>query len=426
MNNQENSQSSSISSVSKNGGHNPEDPITWYIAEMKKRPNRIALITQMHDHSLALTGVSASDFHSNARTNINVMAAAYAYYGLDGGQAVFDLYNIEAEAMGQKMIYSDNAMPTIDSRVPLINKKEDLLKIKSPDWINSGRVPFALDITRLNAPMGYHAGAFCAPFSLAVGLRSYPKLMRDMKKDPQFTHDLFTLLVDEILPSYIKVQKELCGIEIALGADAWSAFPNLTPQLMEEWLVPYYLRLTENFNAIGLRTRIIATADYCEERVEHFNSDLLYKCLDIQGKISGGVPRYYLGMGRWQDFSLDPVVDYLESVRKKGKKIILSFGVNARLMRDGPVDAIVNFIRRSIDKLGRDYRLTLILANIPTDTPSIHVHSALAAVTAYGKYPIKDDLNDVKVEIPERESFREYVERMSGESLNMLKMLKLR
>ena len=29
------------------------------------------------------------------------------------------------------------------------------------------------------------------------------------------------------------------GVKNANGADAWAAFPDLTPDLVEEWVVPY-------------------------------------------------------------------------------------------------------------------------------------------------------------------------------------------
>ena len=83
-------------------------------------------------------------------------------------------------------------------------------------------------------------------------------------------------------------------------------------------------------------------------------------------------------------------------------------------MRDGPVEAIVDNIKRYIAAFGRDHDLILFLINIPADTPPDHVHAAVAAGYVYGRLPLAENLNDVEFEIPHRESYAEYVAEMSG------------
>jgi uroporphyrinogen-III decarboxylase len=392
----------------------PADPKTWCIAQNQGKPDWIEVTAQMHDHAMTLANVPATRFYYEPIAHVNTMVSVAAYYGFDAGRGSFDVYNIEAEALGQRMIYSETAMPTVDFRDLLIKKPEDLLKLKPPDWHSAGRVPFALDVIKLNASMGLNRGYFCAPFSLAVAIRSYPKLIRDMRKNPEFAHDLFTFLVDEVLPSYLRVQKEYCGITMGLGSDAWAAFPNLSPDLMEEWVVPYVQRLADNLQTFGVSTLVVGGADYCEERLERFDKDIACRCLDIQVKLGGGKPIMFLGMGRWHEYPLEPVVEHLAPLKEQGEKAILSCGVNARLLRNGPVEEIIACIKRYIDMLGRDHNTSFWLANIPADTPPEHVHAAVAAIHTYGRRPIADNLDDVELRIPERESFQEYVDRVSG------------
>jgi len=82
--------------------------------------------------------------------------------------------------------------------------------------------------------------------------------------------------------------------------------------------------------------------------------------------------------------------------------------VNARLLRDGPVDRIVHTIKRFVDAFGRDHRLTIWLANVPADAPAEHIHAAVAAAHAYGRLPVPDNLDDVEVLLPKRETFQEW------------------
>jgi uroporphyrinogen-III decarboxylase len=393
----------------------PADPKTWFLAATAEGPQGIDVSAQMHDHAMMLAGVPAKKFYYDPLVNANVSSAASAYYRFDAPSVGFDAYNYEAEAMGQKMIYGENAMPTIDFREPLVSGPDDLAKIKPPDdWFSAGRIRFALDLCNYNMELGYGRGMFCAPFSLAVGVRSYPKLIRDMRKNPPFAHELFTRLVDDVLPSYLKVQKEYCGAEISVGADAWAAFPNLTPEMVEEWVVPYAMKLLQNCMQFGVTALCVAGGDYCEEDLSRFDKEILWKTFDAQVKVAAGAPSFILGMGRWQDYPLEAVAEYLERYKAEGVRATVMGGINGRLLRDGPVEAIVDNVKRFVDILGRDHNLSIFLANIPADAPSGHVHAAVAATHAYGRKPLAEDLDSIEVDLTKRESFQEYVDQMSG------------
>jgi len=392
----------------------PSDPKTWCIARNRNNPEWVKVTAQMHDHAMTLAGVPASRFYYDARTHVHVMVAVAAYYGFDAGRGSYDSYNIEAEALGQKMIYSPGAMPTVDNREPLIKTKEDLAKLRVPDWLNAGRVRFALDVIKMNAGLGLNRGYFCAPFSLAALLRSYSQLIRDMRRDPEFAHDLFSFLVDEVLPSYLALQKEHCGTDVGLGSDAWAAFPNLTPKLLEEWVVPYTQRLNDNLKKQNQSAIFVAGADYCEMRIESFDAGIMGQCLDIQKKFMGGAPVFILGMGAWDQYPLEAVQEYLEPLKKEGTRAVITCGVPAQLLRNGPTSSIQDTIRRMIDAFARDHTVSFWLANIPSDTPPDHIHAAVAAIHQYGRLPIAEHLEDIEVKVPERESLHEFIENVSG------------
>jgi len=144
------------------------------------QPTRIPISAQMHDHVMYLTGTPASRSTSMRPPWSRHSPKSPPTTGMDNFRPAGDIYNYEIEAMGGKMVYSENAMPTIDFREPLVKEPADLLKLKTPDFLKDGRLPFALDCLRLaRAKPGFSgAGYFCAPFSMAVGLRSYPSSSR--------------------------------------------------------------------------------------------------------------------------------------------------------------------------------------------------------------------------------------------------------
>jgi putative sterol carrier protein len=95
--------------------------------------------------------------------------------------------------------------------------------------------------------------------------------------------------------------------------------------------------------------------------------------------------------------------------------VSITAGINARLLRDGPVEKIIDNVKRFIDAFGRDHSLSIFLANVPADTPSEHIHAAVAATHTYGKFPIADNLDDVELIIPKKKSFKEW--RIENESI---------
>lgn len=363
---------------------------------------------QMHDHAMTVAGVPAKKFYYDARTLVETTVKVVNYYEMDTILPFADVYNYEIEAMGGKMIYGEDSMPTIDFRDPLIKDPEDLRKLKEKevDWRKDGRLPYALESINISEEFGQVQGMFCGPFSMAVGMRGYPALIKDMRKRPEFAHELFTFIVDDVLNPYLKVQNEETGILMATGADAWACVPNLSVKDMKEWVVPYNQRLTEKTKKFGVMGLVIS-GDYCEERPEKFDVEVVYGCFDII-IASQGAPSIFLGMGRWHDYPLKPVLDYAAKYREQGINIPIMAGLNARLLRDGPVEKIVSTIKRYIDTFGHDYELIIFLTNIPADTPPSHVHAAVAAIHTYGRYPIADNLDDIEFKLPKRESFQEW------------------
>lgn len=396
----------------------PSDPRTWWAAYRVHQTGRMDVMAQMHDHSMHLAGVSPRKFYYDPRASVFTGTAVSAYYHLDSPAIAADIYNIEIEAMGGKMIYGE-AMPTIDFRQPLVSRPADLDKVKPPeDWPSAGRVRFVWNGANLISEItGTKSMSFCAPFSMAVGLRSYPKLIRDMKRDPAFAHELFARITDEVLPSYLKAQADYQGVApgtLATGADAWACYPDLTPELVEEWVAPYAGRLLQNCMQFGIVGMPIGSGDYNEEDLKKFDKQILWKTFDAQVKVMMDQPAIFLGMGRWHEYPLEPVVEWLDQWKAKGVRASITAGINARLLRDGPVEDIVDNVKRFLKAFAYDHNLTIFLANIPADTPSQHVHAAVEAIHCYGQLPLAEDLDAVQFEIPQRETFAEYLDQMSN------------
>jgi uroporphyrinogen decarboxylase len=377
-------------------------------------PRWIPNFAQAQDHVMKLANIPARVFYREPKPFIEAHEAVWKYYGFDTIALFADVYNFEAEALGQKMIYGNDAMPTVDTREPLIKQPEDLAKIQIPDWPTAGRISYRFEIQKYQRDV-YNSlfGVFCAPFSLAVALRGYPMLIQDMRRDPAFAHELFTFIVDEVLCSYLESMNTACGATVMSGADAWAVFPNMSPKLADQWVVPYNKRLQEKLVEKGMTYFIAGVGDYCEEDTSRFDRKILFDCLDIQRKFVGR-PEIYASMGRWDIMPIEPLAEYLANSRADGLPLGISVGVNARMLRNGPVEKIVENIKHMIDVLARENPMSFFIANIPADTPSEHVHAAVAAIRTFGRYPIAANLDEVPFEVPRRESFEVFRKQLSN------------
>jgi uroporphyrinogen-III decarboxylase len=366
---------------------------------------------QIHDHAMTVAKVPARKYYWNAELLVDVHRAVDRWYGFDSDTIIADAYNFEVEALGAKMIYSDNAMPTVDVSDPLIKSGADLDKVGPLDP-SKGRLPMAIRTGQLfttRAPGPFAAGFFCSHWSLLCPAMGYPKAVRTLKRDRGFAKALFDWANDQVLMPFMRAYAE-AGVKNTAGADAWASFPDLTPELVEEWILPYAKKLRDQCKKeLKMNAAAGATAaDYCEEDPAKFNKEMMFRCLAVAIK-TFPMKVAPCAMGRSQDWDMRWLREFAEKEGKGGRKIPIVAGLNGRFMRDSNPDRIVAKIAEWIDILGRDGGLMIAISNVPADTPSINVHTAVNATHTLGKYPISADLSSIKVEPPIYQPFDEWL-----------------
>jgi uroporphyrinogen-III decarboxylase len=365
----------------------------------------IAIGAQSHDHSAFLAGVSTERFFTDAYTFAKVQLLVSDYYRMDAPINFWDVYNAEAEALGQKIIYVPGGLPDVDRTQPLIKTPADLDRITPPDPYTSGRLPYLQQINKhyLEMTGKLERVYFTAPFSLAVNIRGYENLVGDMFARPDFVHRLFTFLCDDVLGPHIEAMRTEVGIPglILDGRDAWASPPLITLDMMDEYVVAYADRLRTR-----LGDALITRGNWGDAKSREPERFFRQKLQCSPGILS----------------VLDPDLHVVgpERVKKFADEhdVPVAAGIDATLLKDGPVEAIVERIKLYIDRLARDGRCMIHLNQIPADTPSEHIHAAVAACHTYGQLPIAADLNEVHFEIPQRESFTEFLQE-KGETIGM-------
>jgi uroporphyrinogen-III decarboxylase len=367
---------------------------------------------QIHDHAMTVARVPANKYYFDADLLVDVQIAIERWYGFDTMTIIPDAYNFEVEALGAKFIYSDNAMPTVDVSDPLIKKPADLDRVGSLDP-SKGRIPMGVELARLVAERAsglFAAGFFCSPWSLLCQAMGYPGAIRALKRDRVYAQELFDWAENQAIFPYLKAQSEQPGVKQSLGADAWAAFPNLTPELVDEWVVPSAERLTKRGKQeLGITVSAgLAACDYCEEDPTKFDKEIMFRNWTIARKTMS-VDVAFSGMGRTQDWPMEWLQEFAVQNGKGSRKLPVFASLNGRFTRDSTPAQIVDKIREWIDILGRDGRMLIFIGNVPADTPPINIHTAIHAVRTLGRYPIAKDLSAIKVEPPAFQPFDEWL-----------------
>jgi uroporphyrinogen-III decarboxylase len=372
------------------------------LAKTNKR-HHVTIAAQCHHHSARLAGVPSRRFFTDARAFTTAQLLVTEYYGFDAPNNLWDVYNIEAEAMGQEMIYPPDGIPDVDRRKPLLRSRSDLDRLRAPDPMKSGRMPWVHEINKHYLEMtGRPARAFfCAPLSLAANIRGYENLMDDMYDDPAFTHRLFTFICDDVLAPYIEAMRKECGDSglLADGNDAWASPPMISLDIMDEYVITYTERLR---NQLG--DKVVTRGNWGDAKSRDPERFWEQKLRCSPGFLS----------------LLDPDLHELGPARARAfldrHNVFVIAGIDAVLLQKGPVEAIVERVKTYIHVLGRGGRFAIYLNEISGATPPAHVHAAVAACRRYGEYPIAHDLDRIVFETPGRESFTEFMTRRSKDS----------
>ena len=337
-------------------------------------PDRVPVCAQLHEFALKELGVTTREFYTNAELLATGTLEIHQKYGIDVPVLDYDVYNIEAEAIGQAIKYTDTDMPDVDRTRPLIRDRDDLKKIRTPDFDSQGRFAHVIEANKqFRQLIGRQTETtlrFCAPFSLAANIRGIEQVLMDIYFDPDFARSIFDRITEEILvPWILRLIKEFPGAGSICGDDAASSIPIVSPDIINEWIIPYILRLRH----------------LCGPRVHVPNwvgeSHLKYpeKMLDLKRQVC---PGFVEGQ--------DPDVVRLgpEFYKKYAEKqrLPLILGLGAVFLATATPEAVAQRVRSYIETGGNNGRFVLYLCNLGATTPADNVRAAVAAVRKYGAY----------------------------------------
>ncbi len=360
---------------------------------LEGKTDTIPVAAQINEHAVNLCGGDMREAYTHAAKFVEMNLAVFDFYRLDLPGFYYDIYNIEAEALGQGLTWEPDRMPDIDRSKPLIRQHSDLDLLRPPDFRKKARMPFVLQVLRLCYDLGLPMRIrFCSPFSLAANIRGIENLLIDILTAPQFVHRLLAFLTDEVLIPWVQTQREVIGQahSPANGADAAASPPIVTVEILEEFVMPYILRMNEKIgNVTGMGywgySYLFKNPVKFRRMLELMASvsPKTLNCLDPDVASTGPEP--------YTQFALE-------------KKMSLRLGLDTLLLQEGPLMKIAERCRRYVMVGSRAKSLVISINDISIHTPPRNVHTAVAAVRHFGRLPIEERPLE-SFQPPEAESF---------------------
>ena len=342
-------------------------------AAMGGIPDRVPVYAQIHEFARKELGVSAKEFYTTPEVLVPGVLDITARYGLDVPFVDYDVYNIEAEALGQAVVYSESHVPDVDRTRPLIRDRSDLRKIRTPDFDADGRFPRVLEMNALFRELtGIEPVLqFCAPFSLAANVRGVEPLLMDIYGDPDFARSLFERLTEEVIAPWIEHQRtRFPDAQSVCGSDATASLPIVNLPILRDWVLPDIVRLRDWCGPE------VYVPNWVGERYLGSPDEMLDLKLSV-------CPNFLEG----QDPDVQALGPALYKEYAEGRDVPLVLGVGAGFLALSTPQEVAERVRHYVEIGGENGRFALYLCNLGPTTPPENVRAAVDAVATCGGYP---------------------------------------
>jgi uroporphyrinogen-III decarboxylase len=333
----------------------------------------VPVFAQLHEFAAEYLGIPRREFFTRPGLSVPAQLQTQRDFGIDVASVTFDVYNIEAEALGQELLWIDSGMPDVDRTRPLVRDRSDLARIRTPDFESAGRFQ---QVIRMNFLFRELTGleptlSFCAPFSLAANLRGIERLLLDLYEDPEFARGLMKAVTDEVLAPWILYQRRCFpGATRISGADATASLPIVNLPVLRDWVIPSIQRLRE------LCGPEVYVANWAGERYLPHPTEMLELKLAVgPGALWGQDPDVEnLGPAVFKEFAV-------------AHQVPVILGVGAAFLAQATPGEVEARVREYVEVGGRGGHFALYLCNVGATTPSANLRAAVETAHAVRPRP---------------------------------------
>ena len=339
-------------------------------AAMSGGSEEVPFIVQMHEFSMAHMRQPGHQFYTDPDSFVRGICQTTSDWSFDTPSFIWDVYNVEAEALGLPLVLFEDMAPALDNVVPLIENEADLAKLKSPDPAMAGRMPMVAEILHLvkdytgrRPPL-----CFCGPFTMAAHLMTFENLVVQIRQNPDFVHKVMDFIVDEVLVPYGRYMlKQFPDLPYYDGSDATASLPFITLEMQEAFAMEPILRMQRQLPLPVLVDNWWGDS-YPEDKERFWKNKL---------KVT---PEYFKiqDPDLWK-VGLDGPMDF---ARRKGKSAVL--GIDNNLFQNGPAEEIEKRVHEYMDVIEEaEGKGAVYFCNLSAVTPPEHVKVAVDAALSF-------------------------------------------
>jgi uroporphyrinogen decarboxylase len=339
-----------------------------------QEPDRLPVVMQIHDHAARVAGVTVKEICTDPKKLLYAQLFAAVKYKFDTVGALADVYNFEAEALGAKVFFPQDSFPVILE--PLIKEKNDLTRLKVPDFNRDGRGPYVIGASQLFSEKlgeyGFTSAVALAPWSMAVQLRGFNNIVRDIRKDSEFAHKILDFCGD-VAEAFIKAQRDALGGGVSMSAlgDAFSSIPPISPQIVYDYVLPH---TTEIIQRLGPTQW---TGGYPIVEIPNWK-----QILEDAAVKSGSLVNMVCNLeSDWL-----PPQEIKEMSNRLHKPWF--YGIRAGIISKSTPKQIEDHVKNLIKVLAPGGGCSVFADQIPRDTPPENVRALVDSIKKYGRFPI--------------------------------------
>ena len=323
-------------------------------------------VAQMHEFAMKQSGAPGHRFYSDAETFVRGICETTRDFRFDVPSLIWDVYNVEAEALGAKLVLFDDMAPAIDNVEPIITDEKSLARLKSPNPATAGRMPFVQEVLERFRELTGRAPqpGYCAPFTLAAQCMTFERLIYQIRDNPAFVHKVMTFLTDEVLVPYMNhMARAFPDAPVLDGSDAVASLPFITADMQEEFALHYIERMQ----------RQCSLPVVCD----NWWGDSYATDLEAFWRLKLRATPTYLKVQDPDLFRIgaEPAHEY---ARKHDLPLVL--GVDNNVLQNGPAEEIGKRIHEYMEIGEPGGKTILYLCSLSAETPEEHVRAAVGAI----------------------------------------------
>jgi len=220
-----------------------------------EKNHNVPFIPAIYEHKAWFVQKSPSVVCQDVDLFVDAVLSEYEQVRADALVVGIDVYNVEAEALGCKVVYfgeTEMYIPAISPDGGILEEPYVVGDLKLPDPNCDGRMPLNLEVAkRVHQKLGNHVpirGALSGPFSLAANLVGAEILFMMTITHPQEVHELLRFAANIAKVYGQEFLKRGCDVILF---DSQASPDLLSPSMFEEFVLPPTQNIVAHFNDLG-------------------------------------------------------------------------------------------------------------------------------------------------------------------------------